>query len=162
MQDMGYDAEVLQRVINDHDLSVKQLARAANKHINVVYAYLTGRRNIPIDIWHALFQATRDKRILELLVAGVPIEMSVIDEVPDLADDIDLIREAVRNIGEFHNLQKYLVEIIADGRIDQSDAASVRKFNDQYVRYRDHSIALHRAINRAFRKSIPAKRVSRT
>lgn len=153
MRDMGYDAEVMQRVINDHDLSVKQVARAANKHINVVYSYLTGYRNIPIDMFRVLLSLTKDARIIALVTGEIPIEIEFIEDVPDLADNADVMKEAIRLLGEYHELQKRLVDIIADGRIDQSDAAAVRSYNDQYIKYRNHSIALHRAINKAFNRA---------
>ena len=77
--------------------------------------------------------------------------------MPDFTDDVASLRGAIESIGKFHELQRHLADIIADGAINADDAAAVRQYNGSYAQFVTYGAAIHRAVNQAFDKATAAK-----
>ena len=54
------DDSILREVMDDHSISVKQLAAMSGRALTTIYGYGHGRLTVPSDVWRVLFQATRD------------------------------------------------------------------------------------------------------
>jgi hypothetical protein len=155
-REMKADVELFREILDDegHGLNVKSVAHLTRLSRDTIYAYQLGRINIPITVWSQLFEQTRDLRIVTMLAGSVPMEFFSRDLMPDLTDDAGSLRGALQSMKDFHQMQAELAEIVADGRIDQSDAESVRKYNRHFVQHMAHSHAVHRAINTNYQRSI--------
>jgi hypothetical protein len=68
-RDMNDDHLLLDRILEDHGITVKQLCLSTLRSSACVYRYLSGEATIPIIVWRVLYDKTEDIRIL-ILVAG--------------------------------------------------------------------------------------------
>ena len=73
-EDVPYDADVVMRVLDDHDVPVKRLAMHLSLHKATVHKYLSGLLTIPSSLLKAVFELTGgDLRILGLITGTVPV-----------------------------------------------------------------------------------------
>jgi len=159
MEDMRRDVELLNAVLNESPhvrdvhtdhwvcLSAKQLADWTNRSLQTISDYRTGKTNIPVDFWRAVFERTCDLRIVALLV---PIDLFNVEvnrrqeRAPETP--AQFFREALVAEGEYHEQQKVLCDILADGKIDDLDARRVTAYDDAFWRHRVRDASLHRAV----------------
>lgn len=152
--DMSYETDLLADIIdNDPDWPAKRVARVTGLSVFSVYNYRQGVTRIPIKFWSDLFAVKRDLRILALVTGGVPVEFTILSDVPQLTGGADYFDEALKAIGQFHSMQKYYASVVRDGRIDGDDTLDIARFNRAYLKSRAQQSALHLAINQAFQAS---------
>jgi len=163
MEDMRCDVELLNAMLNEsphvHDvhtdrwvcLSAKQLADWTNRSLQTISDYRTGKTNIPIEFWRAVFNRTCDLRVVALLV---PIDLYNVEINPRQERGPEspgaFFREALVAESEYHEQAKALCEILADGKIDDLDARRVTAYDDAYWRHRVRDASLHRAVLRRY------------
>jgi hypothetical protein len=157
-REMKYDAQLLADLIDDAAGGRKWFAYKTGMHVNTIQAYTTSRINIPIDFWRRAFALTHDPRIIDLLLGDVSYEVTFEDRLPDLATDTTRLTEVMDSMGKFHQSQTYLADILRDGRITETDAEAVKRYNHARAKFRLHESALHRAINVAFAESTTGAR----
>lgn len=138
----GFDAELLREITDEHPaLPVKRLAALANRDKSTVYRYLDGQKTIPCDVLRAAFEATFDQRLLRLVSGRVPMVFVLAgngqsgagvaegDGFPLRLPPIsDLLSEACDSVERAAESVKHMAAIVADNRIDQSDAGEITQF----------------------------------
>lgn len=168
MTDMRRDAELLADLLNEAPivdlnrgvtLTAKVLAHWTGMSLQTISDYRTGRTNIPIDFWRMVFEHYPHVRIIRLLLSD-RFRVDIVDTGNTIDPrDRDFFRQAILAEAGHHECTKYLCEIIADGRIDESDAAAIHKYSASYADHRLREAALHQAILRAYaesRKEVPS------
>jgi len=70
--DLSGDNEILSAILDDHDITVKQLVMWSGRQQTIVYKYLSGQATIPSIIWRELYRHTGDDRIPEIFVGEMP------------------------------------------------------------------------------------------
>jgi len=169
MQDVRRDAELLDdllsaaplvcdRVTGVHVvLSAKQIAAWTDRSVQMISQYKNGQTNIPVDFWRHVLRHYCDIRIVALLCPdNCLIEViNVAEQSPETAPAF--FRQAVESEIEHHDKQRYLAELLADGRIDELDELTVRNYDDAFHSHRTRDAALHRAVIHAWNRAVAAK-----
>lgn len=79
---MSDDHILLIKVLERHDITVKQLSTWTGYAGITIYKYRDGSKTIPSIIWRVLYKQTRDPRIIELLTGDLPIIVTPLPEPP--------------------------------------------------------------------------------
>ncbi len=154
IEDMPYDAELLGRVLDDHDVPAKRLAHAAGLHSATIYRYLSGEKTLPSTVLRAAFELTHDSRLVNLITGNVPVAYQIVGSaeggavgtgrplrVPPIAQIDDHASEAVENAAK---CMRYILAILKDGRVDASDRTAGESFKKH-----EAAAVLHFALVRA-------------
>jgi len=161
MQDMRSDVELLVHLTDDCPvvfdrvarfnvvLTAKVIARWADRSLQTISDYRSGKTNIPIEFWRRVLEHYFDARIIQLLVPDC-LYWEAFDPGRLVNTAPSFFKEAVAAEGAHHEQMKMVAEILGDGRVDEIDASSIAKFNDAYMEHRTRDIALHRSINAAY------------
>lgn len=164
--EMRSDAELLNAILNDADcvrdrqtgrvrvLSAKLLAAWTGRSVQTVSDYRVGKTNIPIDFWKLLLTRVIDTRVLALITPGdMSIEMNSIPACQHETASAFFI-ESLKAEQEHSEMQQRIAEILADGQVDELDAATVQQYDDTYHAHRLRDAALHRGILAKFNRSV--------
>ena len=129
--------------------------------IQTISTYCTGQHNIPIHFWRVLFSKCPDPRIPALLLGYEENYELILHDDDESCAPREFFKEAVENNGTHHETQKYIAEIIADGRIDELDERSVTDYHDAYIVHRQTEARLHRAIMNTYQRHAVKARAAR-
>lgn len=151
-------ASVLDRQ-NGHlaQITVKTLSRWTGLSDTTISLYRMGQANIPISFWRRILEHHIDARIIALLT---PVDCSFdlnVNSIDGPASAPEFFREAVKVAGEHHETMKYVAEMLADGRIDEMDSATVQAYYDSFQSHRLRESALHQAIITTYNRQAEAK-----
>jgi len=159
-REMTTDAELLDAILNEaicaHDgmpITAKRVAQWTNLSIKTISDYRRGLINIPASFWSYIQERCDDARIFNLILGRRKTLLFFTDTIPDVSGDAAAFRAASQQMAEFCEQQKYLASILADGRIDETDADAMRSFNAAHARALMSMQQLHHAINQRYAKS---------
>lgn len=147
-RDMSDDHILMIKLLERHDITVKQLAMWTGYAAPTVYKYRDGHKTIPSIIWRVLYKRTRDPRIVELITGDVPVAVVPLD-VGD--DDVPSAIAHLLDVREKQiDWEKALHKILADGRIDALDARRIREMKAQFPLMIRTQAQLQQAITRQY------------
>ncbi len=130
--DVSDDHILLQQVIEDHGIPAKQLAILTGRAASTVYKYLAGGLSIPSVVWRQLYQKTQDPRIAQLITGDVMVAI-----VPLAAGTMKVDAATLGKLIEARKKQieceGYVLRILEDGKIDESDRAVVQKYKKGFL-----------------------------
>lgn len=166
MSEMRSDVDLLNALCDEapvvHDLvsgrcevlSRKLIAAWTGVSIQTVSDYGTGKYNIPLDFWARILAHHFDPRIPRLLFGqcGYPVTFGMCIVSPGA--ERGFFRSAVEESGAYHETQKQIAELLADGRIDELDEKTIQKYDDAHARFISLSVGLHSAIMRRYRDAV--------
>lgn len=150
---MPYDATLLAKVLEERGVTVLALASRAGYDDKSIYRYLAGERTCPSTVLRAAFELTGDLRIIGLIAGAVPICVHPVGVAPAASGSAppppaqrippvdQLFPQAADAIEHLSRSLKYMHKIVADGRVDQSDAAAIESFT-RYAAESQRLIAL--------------------
>lgn len=129
---MAYDADLIQRLIDEEKITVEQLARKSNLSPKSIYKYLSNVSTLPSEVLRAAFELTRDLRIVRLITGGTPIVTHVVAVVTDCKQGgtgkvgpippLDqCMRTGLESVEALAGSLRSLSAVVADGVIDQAD-----------------------------------------
>ena len=163
--EMGTDTDLLNGLVNSGDivvdrltghkvaLSRKQFAYWTARSVQTISDYGTGKHNIPLDFWRRILAHHFDQRILHLLIPDdVDVEVAFLNARP-LSSPQEFFRHAIELEGAHHRTMMRITDILADGRVDELDAAAVKAYHASHCAHRDLDSTLHREIMRTFNQS---------
>jgi hypothetical protein len=133
-ENMPYDAEVIQRVLDRHeDATPKALARHCHLHVATVHRYLSGERTIPSSFLRGVFELTGDLQIIGLISGTVPIQFQSIgsgsDTQPSRIPPVDELLEMACKANELAaQAIPFMGNILKDGKIDAGDLQAIEQF----------------------------------
>jgi len=134
----------------------KRVAHWTGRAVQTISDYCGGKYNIPIDFWRDILAHHDDPRIADLLLGRLDYELYIHGTArPETGRDF--FRHAVEESGAHHEKQRYIAELLADGRIDELDASTVQKYCDAWVRQRMLDVRLHRSIVDSFNRAMAQK-----
>jgi len=159
-REMTTDAELLDAILDEavtaHDgmpITAKRVAQWTNLSIKTISDYRRGLINIPASFWSFIAEQCDDPRIVGLILSRRTYRLTYIDTAPDLVDDVEALRLAIDQLAQFHETQKRFARIVADGKIDESDAVEIGKYNLAFEAFMQISQQVHYAVNTAFEES---------
>ncbi len=171
---MARDVEVLQEVMQTHDLTVKQLASRSGIAQKSIYKYLSEVRTLPSEVLRAAFEMTLDHRLLSLITGVIPvIHQAVFDGGPACAMQShrtgatsqvrlppinELLRRTCESIEAAAKAAPYMARIIEDGRVNEMDAADIAKFREHSTAARENLSLMEAAIEAHLRKGTSCQR----
>ncbi len=131
--DVSDDCVLLSRILDEHELTVRWLATRIGRSPSQVYKYLAGEATIPSVAWRAVYERTRDQRIVGLFVGEAPVivaplptaDAGMIMHPSDLRGLIKMRQTQIRT-------ETSLLEIIEDGKIDRKDRAAIERYRESY------------------------------
>ena len=122
--DMSDDHILLSRVMDNHNINVKQLAAATGYGASTLYRFLAGGATIPSIVWRTLFKSTGDARICALVTGDVPVmTVSLLTNGRKL--DGVMLKDLIETRQSEIEFEKRVLNIIADGRIDRLDRKDI-------------------------------------
>ena len=125
------DNILLSSIIDEHGITVKQLAMQTGRAASTVYRYLSGEATIPSIVWRVLFKKTQDARIVPLVTGDVPLIL-----VPLRPMCAKLDADAMGKMLEVRKNQikceQYVLNIMADGKVDESDRNIIDKYKKDF------------------------------
>lgn len=137
-------------------LSRKVIADWAGLSQVTICDYCTGKYNIPIGFWRRVLEHYVDPRIFRLLIPeNYHYEVYPI-EVRSVATTRDFFRDTLRLEQAHHQMMVYLAGILADGQVDELDAASIQRYDDGYLIHRQRDDQLHRSIMVTYQRAAAA------
>ncbi|MFH1417288.1 MAG: hypothetical protein ABII12_03265 [Planctomycetota bacterium] len=140
---MARDVEVLQQVMQTHDVTANQLANRSGLAAKSIYKYLSDQRTLPSDVLRAAFELTCDLRLLGLISGIIPITHQFVfcrgpacnDARPQVAKPArippvgELLPRTSKSIEELAKALPYIGKILEDGKIDDSDRVAIQRFH---------------------------------
>jgi len=168
--EMRSDAELLSTFLDDPPmvsanpastfvtpLSVKLIAHWTGLSAQTISDYRTGKTNIPVDFWRRILEHWYDPRVVRLLIPDAYLAeiIPLAQTIPDAGSG--WFREIMQAERAHYETQIYLADILADGRVDETDAASIQAYDDAFHSHRHREALLHRAILTKFTRSVAAK-----
>jgi hypothetical protein len=160
--DMRRDAELLAALIQAEpwvldrmdgkcrQIIVKTLVAWTGKSEQTISQYRTGQSNIPMEFWRSILNHHLDCRIVALLIPiDVCFELTINSDKGPLSPP-EFFREAVQASGDFYEEMKYVSEILADGRVDELDAARMENYEISFYKHRLSEAALNREIKNTY------------
>ena len=172
--EMRTDAELLDALLNEasilidqnhnraHSFNVKVVAHWTGLSVQTISDYRTGKTNIPVDFWRRILEHNFDMRIVRLLIPDAyHADITPLTAGPPRTGP-QWFRQAVEAEGKHHEQQVYLAEILADGRVDETDAATIQAYDDAFFVHRQRDALLHRAIVTEYRRAVARKEASRS
>ncbi len=158
--EMHRDHELLAELLNeaphtpDGPLCVKLLSRWTGRAGQTISEYRNGQRTIPVEFWRQLLMHWRCPRIVDLLLGGCSYEIVFDADVPDLSSDVSAFKAALESMETFHETGAAIAQLFADGRVDEADASTIRRYNVAYFRHRWQSAQVHKAVNRLYDQAL--------
>ena len=152
MEDVSKD--LFAEIMKENEITVSWLGYKTEIPERTIYNQLSGVGAIHISLWAALYEATSDQRILELLTGDVPFEV-----VPLPATNIEDCQQAtLKHLCEMRKSQlaceTAILETIKDGKINQEDAASVKELKKQHPESLKLQMQLYNTILSSYKKSL--------
>lgn len=170
--DVRRDAELLSAMLNDaawlHDrldgklarFVVKQLVVWTGKAEQTISEYRNGTRNIPIEFWRSILEHFCDRRIIALLIPE-EFDFEISDQRYNCpASAPAFFRDTLEAEIAYHTEMLALVQVLADGRIDDLDAKAVHEYDGLFHAHRLRDAALHHAVVNTFNRAVERKAVS--
>ena len=149
--DMSDDHILLSRVMDNHNINVKQLAADTGYGVSTLYRFLAGGATIPSIVWRSLFKSTGDARICRLMTGDVPVMTVKLLSNGNKIDDVtlkDLIGTRQKEI-EF---EKRVLNIIADGKIDGLDRRDIAELKKVFPNMISGLAQIYHAITGDYRQ----------
>lgn len=148
--------ELLQQIEQD-GLSRKEMAYITGYSYQQTCKFLNGESNPTTDFLNRLFVHTEDIRIIDLITHGCHVAVIPIEE-KNGATSTESLKELLDLRQHELDREKYLMKIIADGKIDESDRQALNQFNAEFSRAITHAYAIHRAVNKEFELATKGKK----
>ena len=124
---MPHDANVLQQVLDDHDITVKRVSFLTDRDGATIYRYLGGTRTIPSHVLRSVFEDCLDLRLLRLVSGRAPVEFFITPgELPPIEGLFASVCETLECVARS---ARHMGKITCDGRIDANDADAIKDFN---------------------------------
>lgn len=142
----GGPAVVDRRTGRPLTINAKALSLWSGLSVQTISDYKTGKYNIPISFWRSVLEHHADPRVIALAMPDdmtaheISVALAVVPSAPEF------FRESVKACQAYYTQQQYLADILADGRVDELDAASVQKFSDAFRDHQRREASLHAAI----------------
>ena len=149
--DVSDDNIFLQLLIEKHNISPKQLASWTGRATSTVYKYLSGEIAIPSVIFRCLFERTLDITILNIIIGTIPCIVAPLTCAtipPDAATLTKLIDDRLKQI----KCEQYALQILKDGKVDQSDAAAIAHYKDAFSEMVSTEAQIYQAILHEYSK----------
>ncbi|MFO0971849.1 MAG: hypothetical protein U1A27_00210 [Phycisphaerae bacterium] len=130
----SHDLDILHQVLSDHEISPKALGAWVNRDVTTISRYLSGERTIPLDVYRAVYERTRDPRLMQLMAGTIPISVTLIiaapasahlPPIPPLPEYLPRACAAVRDCAQ---AVEQIGAIVADRQITVQDGVAVRTF----------------------------------
>jgi len=129
--ELSDDNLTLSQALEDAGMTVKQLASLTGRSGSQIYRYLSGEATIPSVIWRTVYGRTRDLRILQLITGDISVISVPVETCGDLKCSLEtLIKMRRSQIG----VEQEILDIFADGRVDDSDRRSIERFKKEFPR----------------------------
>ncbi len=143
--------EVL-RTMNDDGFTVKAMSLATKKSIPQIYRYLDMENPIqpPIEFLNQLYCVSRDPRLVELITYGVPVTVQPMDIRHPVIDTPEILKENIEQRRKDLDCEAYVLAILADGRIDHSDAQAVENYKKAFWESLKHAMVIYQTISAKF------------
>lgn len=126
--------------------------------IKTISDYCLGKYNIPVDFWRSILKHHFDPRIISMMLPTDGHFEVYFDSATKPNTTREFFRAALE-LQQKHNDQvTYILDILADGRVDELDETTLTKYCDAYHQHRHLDAQLFRAINESFTKSKAAIR----
>lgn len=150
--EMSDDYLLLTDILEEHNITVRQLALSIGRAAPTVYRYCSGESTIPSVVWRVLYEQTGDIRILKLITGSTNC---VVVPLPD--NPIRLDRPTILHLYSERKKQllceEYVLDIISDGAINRKDRITVEKYNRAFPKLIESLYQTHQAINREYKRS---------
>ncbi|AQT69260.1 hypothetical protein STSP2_02449 [Anaerohalosphaera lusitana] len=147
----------IQEVLATHNISIQQLANAADLAAPTVYEYTGGRRkHIPLCIWRALYALTEDIRILDLIIGEVDRFVCPLPKTPDETHN-DTLARLIEKRRKDIECEMAILEILADGQIDAEDRVAVEQYKNAHPESMKLSAQIYYSIIKKYEQAINGK-----
>ena len=124
--DVSDDNFLLGDILEEHDITVKQLAMATGRAAPTVYRYCSGESTIPSIVWRVLYKKTGDPRIVKLITGDVPvIEVPLLPVGKKAGDDTATFGQLINNRRKEIEFERRILNILEDGRVDKLDSKDI-------------------------------------
>ncbi len=120
---------LMQDLLSKYDITISQLAQKCGLADSTVYEYTGGRKkNIPVNIWRALFELTEDMLILELITGNS--EIFAVPKPKFNRENIDnaTLQKLIEKRRKDLECEMAILEILSDGKVDKTDHQSVETY----------------------------------
>ncbi len=149
---MNDDYILLQQVTEDHGVTARTLGYMTGLATSSVYKYLGGTATIPSVIWRALYERTRDQRILQLLTGELPIV--VVDLADEPSDTPAVLADLIEQCKFGCEIEQHILKILADGEINKKDRREIEEYRTKLPESLRRQYQLFDRINRKFQDSV--------
>jgi hypothetical protein len=129
----------------DEGIPPKQMAAWTGYSYQQTWKYANGECNVPTEFINALFRATHDLRLIDLITSGANVAVHEIEPV-DLGD-VEMIKTLLAQRQQELDRERHLLDALADGRIDPRDREAVEQYNRAFWAANKIDFAIHHAIN---------------
>jgi hypothetical protein len=119
---------------------------------------MSGESNPTTDFLNRLFIYTGDIRIIDLITHGRQVAVIPIDDNTTPLRAVGSLKELIDLRQHELDRERYLLKIISDGKVDESDREALNQFNSEFSRAITHAYAIHRAVNIEFEHATRGKK----
>ena len=147
-RDMSDDHILLIKLLERHDITVKQLSTWTGYAAVTIYKYRDGTKTIPSIIWRVLYKHTGDHRIVELMIGDVPV---IVTPLPaGNGDTAATLSTLIESRSQQLDWERVILDILRDGRIDALDCRQIVQIKDRFPRMLSTLVQLQQTITRQY------------
>jgi len=154
--DMSDDNILLIKLLERHEITVKQLAMYTGYAEATIYKYRDGSKTIPSIVWRVLYKHTGDHRIVELTTGDVPVVVTALPE--DESDTVATLSTLIESRGQQLDWERDILDILADGKIDSLDRRQVSQIKERFPRMLSTLVQLQQTITHQYDLSVHVRK----
>jgi hypothetical protein len=128
---IGNEYMVLDQVMFDHQITIKQLESWTGYDDKHLYQCRCGGRLISPLVWRVLYAKTQDARIPQIITGDEPVMLVQLDGQP-WRPDAATLKKLLAARREEIEFESQVLAVLEDGKIDAMDRAAVVEINNQF------------------------------
>lgn len=121
------ESSLLQRLVEEGVCTAKQMAMWSGRNVKTIYRYLSGERIVPLDVYRATFEKTRDLRIVSLVTGQVPVSVALCEE-GNGDDPSQLVLSCAAAVNQAAACLTSVANVVSDGKVDRYDDPAIAEF----------------------------------
>jgi len=146
-------ASELLRQMNDEGVTVKLMAVHTGYSYQQTWKFLAGEANPTPEFLNRLFVATGDLRIVGLITMGRPCFFHLCDLPHPTVRTAEFLHETIEQRQKDIDCERYVLQILADGKISETDRPAVEAYNKSFYEAIKHAFIIHDSLVEEFEKS---------
>ena len=150
---IGNEYMVLDQVMFDHQITIKQLEAWTGYDDKHLYQCRCGGRLISPHVWRVLYAKTQDPRIPKIITGDLPVMIVHLND-KSIRLDAATLKDLLQVRREQLQFESEILSALEDGRIDAKDRAAITKLGELFPAMIQSISQVYAAVMAEYQKGI--------